>query len=237
MQYFEGEVWKSIISFSAQQHAEWCIDALLNRIESSNEKYDVFAEIIRKADLKTLSSMAYYIYRIECGYGRLSEKSQDERIQIISIEQLEQLEGIYSERVAYLVNNEQSLFECNSILFVIYLWKSFDDNTCVNYMNELLKEPINILRFIVRMSYKRNSTDGQGWGFSDEIYLEFISKDKIVDAIDRYFKGKIVGEFSEEEEIKMASFIMLNIDEYHHYVSEKQALKYLKQFKHTNESM
>lgn len=235
MQYFEGEVWKSIISFSAQQHAEWCIDALLNRIESSNEKYDVFAEIIRKADLKTLSSMAYYIYRIECGYGRLSEKSQDERKQIISIEELEELEMMYSQRINYLLENKKSLFECNSLLFIIYLWSNFNKNSCKRYIEELLKEPSNVLKFIVRMSSEWKGTGDRGWNFSEESYSEFISKDEVIDTINSYFKGEIVEELSQEEKCKLASFIMLDIDEYDNHVSEKEALEYIKKFKPTNE--
>lgn len=237
MQYFSGEVQKSFLSFSVQQYVEWSIDALLNRIESSNEKFKVFATIIKNADLKTLNFMGIYINRIELGYGRLAGKDEDKRKQIISIEELEKLEVMYIQRINYLIANKKSLFECNSLLFIIYLWSNFNKNSCKRYIEELLKEPSNVLKFIVRMSSEWKGTGGRGWNFSEESYSEFISKDEVIDTINSYFKGEIVEEFSQEEKCKLASFIMLNIDEYDNHVSEKEALDYIKQFKYTNENM
>ncbi len=192
MQSFVGEVWKSIISFSAQQYAELCIDSLLKRIESSDEKYIIYVGIIENADLKTLNSMAADINRIELAYGRLASKSVDEKKQIIKIEQLNELEKIYVTRINYILGSQHSLFECNKIFFIIYLWKNFDKESCHKYISNLLKESINILKFIVRMSSEWRGTGGRGWRFLEDNYVEFVSKDKVVDMIDRYFKGEIV---------------------------------------------
>ncbi len=231
MQSFVGEVWKSIISFSAQQYAELCIDSLLKRIESSDEKYIIYVGIIENADLKTLNSMAADINRIELAYGRLASKSVDEKKQIIKIEQLNELEKIYVTRINYILGSQHSLFECNKIFFIIYLWKNFDKESCHKYISNLLKESINILKFIVRMSSEWRGTGGRGWRFLEDNYVEFVSKDKVVDMIDRYFKGEIVGEFNEEEEAKMASFILTTTKKYEDHISEREALEYVKQVK------
>lgn len=234
MQSFVGEVSKSIISFSAQQYAEWCIDSLLKRIESGDEKYSIYVEIIKNADLKTLNSMAADINRIELAYGRLASKSVDEERQIIKLEQLSELEKKYVARINYILGKQQSLFECNKLFFIIYLWKNFDKESCHKYIDNLLKESINILKFIVRMSSEWTGTGGRGWGFSEDNYVEFVSKGKVVDVIDRYFKGEIVGEFNEEEEAKMATFILTTTKKYEDHITEIEALEYVKQVKNKN---
>ena len=231
MQSFLGEVSKSIISISAEQYAEWCIDSLLKRIESSDDKYIIYKRIIENADIKTLNSMAADINRIELAYGRLASKRVDEKSQIIKLEQLSELEKIYVERINYILGKQESIFECNKIFFIIYLWKNFDRESCYKYINNLLKEPINILKFIVRMSSEWKGTGGRGWSFSEGNYIEFVLKDKIVDAINRYFRGEIVGEFNEEEEAKMASFILTTNEGYDSSISEIEALEYVKQIK------
>lgn len=231
MQSLLGEVWESIISFSAQQYAEWCIDSLLKRIESSDEKYNIYAEIIRNADIKTLNSLAADIIRIEVAYGRLASKSVNEKEQIIKIEHLNELEKNYVTRINYILGNQHSLFECNKIIFIIYLWKNFDKESCYEYIGNLLKEPINILKFIVRISSEWTGTGGRGWEFPEDNYVEFVSKDMVLDVIDRYFKGEILQEFNEEEEAKMASFILTTTKEYKNHISEKEALEYVKQLK------
>jgi Cu/Ag efflux protein CusF len=231
MQSFVGEVWNSSISFSAEQYVEWCIDSLLKRIEASDDKYIIYKGIIENADIKTLNSMAPDINRIELAYGRLASERVAEEKQIIKIEQLNKLEKIYVTRINYILGKHQSLFECNKLYFIIYMWKNFDEKSCYKYISNLLKEPINILKFIVRMSSEWKGTGGRGWEFSEDNYIEFVSKDKVVDVINRYFKGEIVEKLNEEEEAKMASFILTTTKEYHSHISEREALEYVKQMK------
>lgn len=232
MQSFVGEVWNSIISFSAEQYAEWCIDSLLKRIESKDDKYIIYKRIIEYADIKTLNSMATDINRIELAYGRLAGKSEDEKKQIIKIQQLIELEKIYVTRINTILGEQQAIFECNKIFPIIYLWKNFNKESCCKYISQLLKEPINILKFIVRMSSEWKGTSGRGWSFSEHNYIEFISSDNVIDAINSYFRGEIVQQFNKEEEAKMASFILLSTKEYDSNISEEEALEYVKQMKY-----
>lgn len=231
MQSFVGEEWKSIISFSAQRYAEWCIDSLLKRIGSNDERYNIFTQIIENADLKTLNSMAEDINRIELGYGRLAGKSEKKEEQIIKIEQLKELEKVYVSRINYLLGEQQSLFECNKLFLIVYLWKNFDKESCKKYINSLLNNPVNVLKFIVRMSSEWIGTEGRGWSFSEDNYSEFVSKDRITEVINSYFKGNIKEEFSQEEEAKMASFILMDKNTYQDNISEKEALEYVQQYK------
>lgn len=231
MQSFVGQEWKSIISFSAQRYAEWCIDSLLKRAGSSDEKYNIFTQIIENADLKTLNSMSEDINRIELGYGRLAGEGENKEEQIIKIEQLNKLEKLYVSRIKYLLTEKQSLFGCNKLFFIIYLWKSFDMASCEKYINDLLKDPVNILKFIVRMSTEWIGTEGRGWSFNEDNYSEFLSKNRIVEVINSYFKGDIIEVFSQEEEVKMASFILMDKNKYEDNISEKDALDYVQEYK------
>jgi hypothetical protein len=177
--------------------------------------------------------MAADINRIELSYGRLAGKGKniDEKEQSISIQQLELLEKIYVNRIKQLLDEHQSIFQCDKLYFIVYLWKNFERTSCVEYFNELLKEPISSLKFIIRMASEWTGTRGRGWTFSEDNYKEFISKEKIIQTIKIYYKGDILVNFSDEEQAKLASFL-LNIDrgEFEH-VTESEAMQLVAKWK------
>ena len=233
MHSFVGEVWKSIISFSAQQYAEWCITSLFKRVETQEKKYDIYVATIYDANFSALASIAADINRIELSYGRLAGegKNIDEKEQSISIQQLELLEKMYVSRIKKLLIEHQSIFQCDKLFFIVYLWKSFERTSCVEYFKDILEEPISILKFIIRMASEWTGTSGRGWTFSEDNYKEFISKEKIIQTINKYSKGDILVDFSDEEHAKLASFL-LNIDrgEFEH-VTESEAMQLVAKWK------
>lgn len=231
---FKGEEWKSIISISAKQYAEWCVNSLFKRLTSNDEKYNILSSIIQNADFMTLEAISTDINRIELGYGRLAGKDIYEREQIISLNQLEEVENLFVNRIQELINDGKDILECNKIWGVIYLWKSFDLNTCKNYLDKILIKPENILKFIVRMSSEWTGTTGRGWTFNKKDYNTFITEEKIIDAIDKYFNGIIRINMLEQEEAKLASFILnKNVNEFGH-VNENEAREYIKKIIKSN---
>ncbi|WP_252244445.1 MULTISPECIES: P-loop NTPase fold protein [unclassified Clostridium] len=227
MHSFVGEVRKSIVSFSAQKYAEWCITSLFKRVETQEKRYDIYVTTIYDAEFNALVSMASDINRIELSYGRLAGKGNniDEKNQSISIQQLEFLEKIYVSRIRQLLNEHCSIFQCDKLFFIVYLWKSFEKNSCVEYFNNLLEDPISILKFIIRMSSEWTGSGDRGWTFMEDNYKEFISKEKIIQTIEKYCKGDILVDFSDEEQAKLASFILnINSGEFEH-VAEREAMQ------------
>lgn len=236
MHTFEGETSNSIISITAERHARYCIDSLFKRVETQEKKYEIYNDIICSADFNTLCSLAEGINRIELDYGRLAGKGENvgEDGKFINIHQLEELEKMYVNRIKELIIEGHSIFECERLYFIVYLWKNFERMTCIEYFNQILGESNNILKFIIRMSSIWTGTRGRGWSFPEDNYKEFIPKEKIIYMIKKYFKGNIVEEFSDEEEAKLASFILGCDSPEWGSVTESEATKFIKKMKLEN---
>ena len=231
MHTFKEEEWKSIICISAKQYAEWCCNNLFERLETSDERFSIFDKIIKRADFMTLESIASEINRVELGYGRLAGKDKKEKNQIITIEHLKMVEVMYVKRIKELIALKVDIFQSDKLQGIVYLWKSFEYESYREYFGEILKEPKNIIRFIVRMASEWNGARGRKWRFSENDYNEFVSKEHITDIINKYFDGDIEVNISDEEERKLASYILnLNLDDFDH-VNESDAKEFIEKRK------
>lgn len=80
------------------------------------------------------------------------------------------------------------------------------------------------------MASKWNGTNGSGWSFYSKNYSEYVSQDEIYDMIQSFDKNKL-DEFTEVEQIKLASFTLnYNKHEMNH-VNEQEALKLVNEWK------
>lgn len=227
--WFKGTKEKSILTFSAQQFAEWCIQDLIKRLGTEEEIYNLYKKIIENADLFTLHAISMDINRIELGFGRLAGKEESVEKQVISLEHLITLENLYVERLKKHLTNV-SLFELESLLFVVYLWKNYDEVSCKEYIEKLLTDNTNILKFIVRLSSSWTGTEGKGWTFEENNYKEFVAAEKVLKSVEEttYSEKKIV--LTQEELLKLASFVLnLKLGSMEH-VPESEAEKLVNQW-------
>ena len=81
------------------------------------------------------------------------------------------------------------------------------------------------------MASEWNGARGRKWRFSENDYNEFVSKEHITDIINKYFDGDIEVNISDEEERKLASYILnLNLDDFDH-VNESDAKEFIEKRK------
>ncbi len=101
------------------------------------------------------------------------------------------------------------------------MWECFDPETAKEYMIDILKDDYIKLKFICSLAGKWSGTGGCGWSFNQENYKKYVSDEKIYKLISGLNKQEI-GKFSEEEQIKLASFFLnYNKDEEFHVTEEK----------------
>jgi len=228
----EGEDVKLFLTISAKTYCEWCIIPLMKRITSKDDRFSMYKEMLINADLDALQTMATEINRIELSYGRLAAKdmNRNESEQSITLEQLLELENLFVEQINIL-NEKGSILDSDSLLMLIYLWTCFDENGCKTYMKNNLKGSMNKLKYIVRQSSEWNSTNGRGWSFEEENYSDFLSTDEILVAIDELKSTDEFNEFDEIQQLKLASFVILNRGKtLFGHVSENEALKLVRQW-------
>ena len=142
---------------------------------------------------------------------------------------LEKLEDIYVAKVRDIVNSE-FILDRNEFNNVFYLWKCFDKDGVEAYLKGLLKTEVNKLKFICAMATKWHSTNGSGWRFYPQNYSEYISQNEVYNMIQGFDKSKL-NQFTDIEQIKLASFALnYNKNEMDH-ADEQAALNLISEWK------
>lgn len=226
---FKGENTRSIFAMSACIISEYLVYNIIERLKTEEEKYAIIRSAVENVNKTGLGSMARIINRIELAYGKLAGDSERKDEQIISLVHLKELEKIYVARIHAIANSE-SILDINEFSLVFYLWECFDKDGAAGYLEKLFKNDVNKLKFICALASRWDSTNGSGWGFCSKDYSKYISQDEVYNMIQNFDKNKL-DEFTEIEQIKLASFAL----NYHRHelshVSEEEALKLVNEWK------
>lgn len=226
---FKGENSRNLFTLSACDIAEYLICDIIKRFKTEKEKYGLIRSAIENISMTGLGTIARIINRIELAYGRLAGNSEKKDGQIISLEHLEKLENIYVTRVRDIAHSEPIL-GMNEFNIVFYLWKCFDKDGVADYLEALFKSEVNKLKFICTMAGKWNGTNGSGWSFDLQTYSEYIAQDEVYNMIRNFDKSKL-DEFTDIEQIKLASFF-LNYNKVEMYrANEQEAMKLVNEWK------
>ena len=223
--YFLEEI-RSLVDKIPYKRLELIASVLLGLQEEFKEEN---SEKLFALSATGLGIMTRFINRIELAYGRLAGNSEEKDKQIISLEHLKKLENIYVAKVRDIVNSGLIL-ERNEFNKVFCLWKCFDKDGVEIYLKELFKTEVNKLKFICAMATKWSNTNGSEWSFYPQNYSEYISQDEVYNMIQGFDKSKL-NQFTDIEQIKLASFVLnYNKNEMDH-VDEQEVLNLISEWK------
>ena len=226
---FNGRIQKSILSISAEERASFIIEEVLGRLNTEEEKYKVLCSSLQKIKVIGLGAIAKIIINIEKSHGRLVENSKCEEKQILSLFHLKKIEAIFVEKVKNIVEST-SISNIRNFRAIFYLWKFLDEEGVCKYIKNLFESEVNKLKFITALSYRWEGTNGVGWEFYENEYREYISNNDIYTSIENFDKDKLY-EFTEDEQIKLASFVGNFENNEIDVINEKEAQELLNQWK------
>lgn len=225
-----GESRNDIFSASAMEYCYHLVNKILKCLESENERANVLEIALKNVKKHGLYTLAQIINSIELAYGRLSAETERHEEQIVTLPQLEDLEKLYIKRIEELTKDDL-LFGIDGYGVVFYLWKCLDVDSAKKYMNEVLEDDIATLKFICAMAGQWNGTTGRGWSFHSKNYSEYLTGDEIYSKIQK-IDVDMLGRFSEEEQIKLASFFLnYKKNQTDHDVNEDKARELVEQWK------
>lgn len=226
---FQGENSGALFTMSACDTAEYCAFDMIEKLKTEEERFNIIRSAVEAVNAIGLGTMARIINRIELAYGRLAGHSEKKEGQIISLDHLLEVEKVYVSKI-HDIANSGSLLDIREFNLAFYLWEAFDKDGVVGYINELFKDDMQKIRFICALASRWNGTSGSGWSFNSINYSDYISDEEVLNLIQGYDKKKLDA-FSEEEQIKMASFVLnYNKNELYH-VNEKEALELIEEWK------
>nr|MCR5587055.1 hypothetical protein [Lachnospiraceae bacterium] len=195
-----------VFSFSSSEMAEYCIIDLLKLLKTDKERELIIKEQICSGDLNLLASVSMTMATINNDYIDSNENTNNKKIDL-SQEQYETLKSEYVKAINMYIKND-SIINNKEFHTMFYLWKIFDKRNADEFMKNCLKNKENCLRFICRRSGIWTGTNGYGWSYNIIKDENYISYEELYDIVISYDKQKLLKNFTELEQIQLASFVL-----------------------------
>ena len=200
---FRGEK-AGLFTFTAYDVAREYVGGMLGRIKDANERFDLLRNIINSSDEHVLGTIAHFIWDIEWAYGRLGSQSEDDKKKLVSEDHLKDLENSF---VISINRNKNKLLDAEDFQTIFHMWEYAREKDVKEYIDKLFEDDKDKLRFICHMATRWTGTTGKGWKFHSEYYSKYITAEEVYNLIDMFGK-KNIDAFADEEQIKLASFVM-----------------------------
>ena len=215
---------------SAYTKAEFLVYDIMSRINDENERYNLIKSVLENINKEQIGTLASFINEIELSHGRLAGKEKNIDKQLISLHHLNDIEAMYALKMNKLTQSEV-IIDIKGFHRAFSLWECIDKDRAQTYLDNILKEDNNILKFICTIARKWTSDNNDsGWDFPLEKYLTYISKDTIYEKIQEFDKRQL-NTFTLEDQIKLASFVLSYGKSESYRVDEKEALKLVNNWK------
>ena len=212
------------LSISAYNKAEFLAFDIMNRINDESERYSLIKSVVENTNKEQLGTIAYFINSIELSHGRLAGKEEHIEKQLINLPHLIDIELRYVSKINEIILSE-AIIDIRGFNIAFYLWDCLDKDRAQTYLENILKDDINVLKFICAIAHDSISSNNDvSWYFPLDQYSTYISKDIIYEKIQEYDKRKL-DIFTLEDQIKLASFVLNYESSNHHKVSEEEAMK------------
>ena len=200
------------------------------RLNTEDKRYSIIYNAVEYADKEGLGTLARIINKIELGYARLAGTSEKKEDQIINLNQLQDLEQIFVKRIQEIIDVE-SLLDAEDFSYIVYLWEAFDKEGAQKFIFSLFEDDSQKLKYICAMASRWNGSNGSGWNFHSKHYSSYISDEEVYNLIQKYDKKKL-DEFSDIEQIKLASFVLNYPRGEMDHVNEQKARELVEEWKH-----
>ena len=211
------------LSLSAYTKAEFLAFDIMSRINDENERYSLIKNVLENINKDQLGTIAHFINTIVLSHGRLEEDDESIEKQLINLQHLNDIKEIYALKISEITQSE-AILDIRWFYMAFYLWECIDKDRAQNYLGNILKEDINILKFICAIANKWTSENNSGWYFPLDKFSTYISAATIVEKIEAFDKQQL-DIFTIEDQLKMASFILTYGKPESYRVDEEKAMK------------
>lgn len=214
---------------SAYTKAEFLVYDIISKINDENERYNLIKSVLENINKEQLGTLASFINRIELSHGRLAGKEEHIEKQLITLQHLIDIELIYVSKINEITQSEV-IIDISDFHMAFYLWECLDKDRARTYLDNILKEDNNILKFICAIANKWTSENDVGWYYSLDKVSNYISADIAYEKIKEISK-KDLDMFRLEDQIKLASFVLSYGKSESYRVDEKEAMKLVNDWK------
>ena len=213
---------------SAYTKAEFLVYDIISKINDENGRYHLIKSVLENINKEQLGTLASFINRIELSHGRLAGKEEYIEKQLITLQHLIDIELIYVSKINEITQSE-AIIDIRDFHMAFYLWECLDKDRARTYLNNILKEDNNILKFICAIASKWTSDNNTLFPYTT-LFRSTRTKSTIYEKIQEFDKRQL-DTFTLDNQIKLASFILNYESSDHHNVNEKEAMKLVNDWK------
>ncbi|WP_425663233.1 KAP family P-loop NTPase fold protein [Gardnerella piotii] len=208
----------------------------IKTIDSECKRYEIIYSILKNSNKSNIGLIADILNQEEMAFGRFGNKTERTDLQFVSLKHLEYLEKIYIDKIE-LISKSENMINIGRFSKAFYLWEDLDKEGAENYVKKLFNDKVSKLKFICTKAYFFRDSNDYGWDFNLESYSGYISRKDLYNEIKDFAKNHLC-EFTKEEQIKLASFVLNyenNSDDFHH-AYEREALQLIEKWKSESKS-
>lgn len=218
----------NILVITAEDKTNIIIEKILDRLTTDNEKYQTLCLSLHNINQENIGAFSKLLINLGQVHGIFKNKSSTEESQKFNVEYLRKIYIKFVEKVEYITSNV-SISEIINFRPVFYLWKYVDEEGLSEYIQKTFETEVGKLKFITSLAGKwvGNSV---GWEYYSNEYVKYISDREIYNIIMKLDKN-MLHEFTELEQIKLATFVCNYDKGEFDRASEDEARDLLKQWK------
>lgn len=217
--------------FSAKNTAELLIMELISEIKDTEEKYAFLSEIIQNVDENTIGTVTYIVDHIAIGAGKIKTKNGDRFHLVDSEEQFNELWSLYKEKIKSL-NQKCNLLTVSQGFYALNMIKRLDEDQYVEIVRELVKDEVNMLRFIGKHVHIYHS--GHVEFESPEDVERFVSYEELVNVVKESIANCRFEELTNDEQLKVAAYSLMK--DKRTVESENECKELLRKWQSTDEA-
>lgn len=191
----------NILVITAEDKTNIIIKKILDRLTTDDEKYQTLCLSLHNINQENIGAFSKLLISLGKAYGIFKNKSSTEESPKINVEYLQKIYIKFVKKVEYITYNV-STSEIIAFRFVFYLWKYVDEEVLSEYIEKTFETEVGKLKFISSLAVK----SGIGWEYYSNDYVKYISDKEIYNSIMKFDKN-MLHEFTELEQIKLASFV------------------------------
>ena len=206
----------------------------IQTLDSEYKRYKIIYSILKNSNKSNIVLIADILNQEEMAFGRFNNKTERKDLQLVNLKHLESLEKIYVDKIE-LISKSENMLNIGRFSRAFYLWEYLDREEAENYIKTLFNDNLNKIKFILIHSYRAKGLNGYSWNIDLESYSNYISRKDFYNGIKDFAKNHLC-EFTKEEQIKLASFVLNyenNSDDFNH-ATEREALRLIEKWKSEN---
>lgn len=213
---------RMLFSVSAQQMLEFRIKELLLEEMAEEDRFCIIKKCLLNGNDESVSFMASFLNTIELSHGRLAAQGQERGDKLISIDHLIECEKLFVDRIKAL-EDEKCLMDLPNAYGVLYLYECFSPDEYKEYIQKLLTQELNIVKYGIQQIGKWTSGNEVTWRLN-KWSTTYLTEKKLVDTIAKCIENDSIWTLNEESIHRAVAYLVLyrHKEEYSDGISDKE---------------